>query len=184
MRTSFSSTNIIMHTINSTLNVAYCIGPIETVITAISRADISHGTNSMTRSVRLHWNISQMRRVTRYSVRVSPATAPCDDDGECVIEKGENGFNNRVLNLEIILGLVYSVSVSTVNCGTQIGTYSNPHSIILLCELCLIVEALYVIHYVCTQPDPPSPSCYAQPHYHDGSLFSIEITWDSLLSVR
>ena len=77
--------------------------------------------------------------VTRYIVKVHPAAAPCDNNrdmvgSDCVIGKGENEFKEKALGLLLEVGVKYGVSVSTVNCGTQAGSYSEPIIIQLLCE--------------------------------------------------
>ena len=76
--------------------------------------------------------------VTRYIVKVHPAAAPCNSNdvvgSDCVIKKGEIDFEEKALSLLLEVAVEYEVSVSTVNCETQAGSYSNPINIQLLCK--------------------------------------------------
>ena len=88
----------------------------------------------------VHWNISYAMNVTSYRVRVSPPATPCGDVigsgevGECVVGRGEPGFESMALGLQLTLGVEYWVTVTTTNCGTQTGSESDPIVIRLECK--------------------------------------------------
>ena len=75
-----------------------------------------------------------------YIVKVDPEAAPCGDSdnggsvGECVVSRGENGFESKQLSLQLELGIQYTVTVRTINCGTQTGNDSDPVNVLLLCK--------------------------------------------------
>ena len=93
----------------------------------------------MYRRTIIHWRVSHSMNVTRYSVRVAPPASPCADQGsgevgECVVRRGEAGFDSRTLSLELQLGVKYTVTVATTNCEMQIGSESDPIIILLDCK--------------------------------------------------
>ena len=107
-------------------------------MTAATRHDVSDGTVPLSRRVLIHWTTSHTMNVTRHKISVSPVAPPCGDVGggvgECVIRRGESGFDEQTLSLELDLGVEYMVSVGTTNCGTQSGRESDPIIITLDCE--------------------------------------------------
>ena len=113
-------------------------GPIKTEMTAVTRHDVSDGTVPSSRRVLIHWTTSHTMNVTRHKISVSPVAPPCGDVGggvgECVIRRGESGFDEQILSLELDLGVKYVVSVVTTNCGMQSGRESDPIIITLDCE--------------------------------------------------
>lgn len=117
------------------------LGPVTTVLSAIRESDISYYGDSAnirnTANTTIHWSSSHDRNMTSYVVTVSPAAAPCSEDGDgnstgvCMVSAGDSGFEDRRLSLLLELGIEYRVTVSTINCGTQAGNNSDPLLILL-----------------------------------------------------
>ena len=107
-------------------------------MSVVTRHDLSNGLNNVSRSVAIHWSVSHALNVTRYTVRVSPSGTPCGGEGsavgECVVGRGEDAFERLTLSLGLWLGVEYVVTVATTNCGTQIGSESDPIIIDLDCK--------------------------------------------------
>ena len=102
----------------------------------------------MSRRTMIHWRVSHSMNVTRYSVRVAPPASPCADQGsgevgECVVRRGEAGFDSRTLSLELQLGVKYMVTVATTNCGMQTGSESDPIIILLDCK-CVAFSEVFI----------------------------------------
>ena len=51
-----------------------------------------------------------------------------------MVGEGDSGFSSRDMSLQLELGVVYEVTVSTLNCGTQTGRESDPVTILLQCK--------------------------------------------------
>ena len=160
-------------------------GPIETSLAVIQKNHLTCEKDSTLCSVAIRWTTSHDENVTRYILKVYPAAAPCAGDGvrsagECVVKEGEREFESRELSLQLELGIEYEVTVSTVNCGTQAGNDSDPMHILLHSKYNSIMETVASVFLFIPVPD--SPSCYAHPQYHDGSLILIETVWDKSVS--
>ena len=89
--------------------------------------DIQSNWDNSSAMVTISWELdSDTAEVSRYVVQVTPSTSDCPDEG-CVLRRGNVGFFNRTLDLQLPVEHVYAVTVSSESsCDTVVGARSDP----------------------------------------------------------